>query len=135
MMGLVIVNKWAGVSQYFAEKLLGLPHSPETIAYVVGVLSKRHWSDNDFSNNSIAVAFQEAVVKRQFVEFQRIGDWVLLVDTMMPDHFNGFRDFVENVARMSYYQCFRLMGPQWHVYEELADDLPKLVARVRQRLV
>jgi len=135
MMGLFVADKWTAVNQHFADKLKGLPHSQEAIAYVVGVLGKRKWGEDDMSDQSLVIAFQDALLKRDFVEFQRIGDWVLFVDTVMPAHLHGVRDFAENVARLSYYECFRLMGQQWRVYEELADELPALVARVRHRLV
>ena len=136
MMGLFVADKWTAVNQHFADRLTGLPHSPEVIAYVVGVLGKRRWDDQDLmTDRSLVIVFQDALIKRDFTEFQRIGDWVLFADTVMPDHLNGTRDFAENVGRLSYYECFRLMGNTWRVYEELADDLPKLVARVRQRLV
>lgn len=136
MMGLFVANKWSAVSQHFADRLTGLPHSPETIAYVVGVLGKRRWDDKDLmTDRSLVVVFQDALIKRDFAEFQRIGDWVLFADTVFPDHLNGVRDFAENVGRLSYYECFRLMGQSWRVYEELADELPTLVARVRNRLV
>lgn len=120
---------------WFADRLKGLPHSPEAVAYVVGVLGKRRWEGEDLSNSSLLLEYQAAALKGDFVGFQRIGDWVLFIDSVHPGHFNGVRDFVENIGRLSYYRCFRLMGGSWRVYEELADELPSLAAKVRRRLV
>ncbi len=109
--------------------------NPETIAYIVGVLSKRRWDSDDLSNQSVVLTFQDACLKGDFVTFQRIGDYVLFIDTAYPEHFNGIRECVENVGRLSYQRCFRLMGGKWRVFEELADELPSLVSKVRRRLV
>ena len=135
MMGLIVASKWSAVSELFADRLKGLPHSPETIAYVVGVLGKRRWEDDDLSNESIVLAYQDASLKGDFASLQRIGDWVLFVDSVMPDHIKDVREVVETLGRLSYYRCFRLMGGKWRIYEELADELPKLAGTVRRRLV
>jgi|SRR5579871_4567820 len=135
MMGLFVAEKWTAVNQHFAEKLKALPRDPETVAYVVGVLGKRKWEGDDLSQDSILLAYVDANEKGDFAGFQRIGDWVLFADIMVPAHFTGVREFVENVGRLSYYRCFRLMGGKWRVYEELADDFPRLVTQVRQALV
>jgi hypothetical protein len=135
MMGLFVANKWSAVGEHFADRLKGLPHSPETIAYVVGVLGKRRWDDDDLSNRSVVLAYQEASLKGDFASLQRIGDWVLFVDSVMPDHIKDVRECVETMGRLSYYRCFRLMGGKWRIYEELADELPTLAEIVRRRLV
>jgi hypothetical protein len=136
MMGLVVpATKWSAVNKLFSDRLRGLQGNPETIAYIVGVLSKRRWDEDDLSNQSVVLAFHDAGLKGDFATFQRIGDWVLFIDTVFPEHFNGVRECVENIGRLSYYRCFRLMGGKWHVYEELADELPSLAVKVRHRLV
>jgi hypothetical protein len=127
-----LVTKMDG---WFADRLKGLPHSPEVVAYVVGVLGKRRWDGEDLSNRSLLLTYQAATLVNDFVGFQRIGDWVLFVGSVHPSHFNGVHDFVENIGRLSYNRCFRLMGKQWRLYQELADELPSLVARVHSRLV
>jgi|SRR5579863_3065113 len=133
MMGLIVpVSR---IQDHFASKLDGLPHSPETVAYVVGVLGKKKWAaEDDLSRQSILLAYMDAMERGDFITFQRIGDWVLFIDSVMPNYFEGTREFVENVGRLSYLRCFRLMGNSWRVYEELADELPKLVVSVRRRL-
>jgi hypothetical protein len=135
MMGLIVPAAKTGISDHFAERLTGIPASPEAVAYVVGVLGKRKWDGEDLSNQSVLLAYLDANERGDFVGFQRIGDWVLFIDSVMPAHFNGVREFVESVGRLSYYRCFRLMGQQWRVYEELADEFPRLVTSVRKRLV
>ena len=135
MMGLIVPASKSGISEHFAARLNGLPHSPEAVAYAIGVLGKRKWRDgDDLSDVSLCIVFQDALLKRDFVGFQRIGDWVLFAEIVVPDHIKTYREVAENLARLSYYECFRLMGQQWRVYEELADELPKFTASARQRL-
>jgi hypothetical protein len=123
------------LDRWFAERLRGLQYSPEALAYVAGILSTKKWDLADMSNESVVLAYQGAQLSGDFSAFQRIGDWVLFVDAVHPQHFNGVRDTVETLGRLSYYRCYRLMGGQWRVYEELADELPLLAAKVRRRLV
>lgn len=135
MMDLFIADKWTAVQELFADKLRDLPVSPEVNAYVVGVLAKRRWQEDDLSHQSLVLAYQAASLSGDFSAFQRIGDWVLWVDSVMPAHVHESREVIQNLGRLSYYRCHRLMGGKWKVYEELADDLPSLVRHVRQRLV
>lgn len=131
MMDLIVSR----LDRWFAERLQGLQYSPEALAYVTGVLSNKRWEHMDLSHDSIVMAYQEAQLFGDFSSFQRIGDWVLFIDAVHPQHFNGVRDTVETLGRLSYYRCYRLMGGQWRVYEELADELPLLAAKVRRRIV
>jgi len=127
----LIVKK---LDAWFAERLQGMQYSPEAVAYVTGVLSKRRWEGQDMSHQSVVLAYQDARLKSDFAGFQRIGDWVLFIDSVHPQHFDGVRETVETLGRLSYYRCFRLMGGTWRVYEDLTDELPSLAAKVRRRL-
>jgi len=130
MMDLIVrLDRW------FADRLQGLTYAPETLAYVAGVLSRRSWVDADMSRESVVLAFQDAVMKGDFEEFQRIGDWVLFIDTIHPTHFDGVREAVESIGRNSYYSCHRILRGQWRVYEELADQLPHIARHARRKLV
>jgi hypothetical protein len=123
------------LDKWFAERLTGLRYSPETLAYVAGVLSNRRWEQDNLSNQSVVLAFNEAQQRGDFAGFQRIGDWILFIDAIHPQHFDGIRETVETLGRLSYYRCFRIMNGKWRLYEELADELPSLAAKVRKRLV
>ncbi len=126
-----------GLDGWFTERLQGLRYRPETVAYVTGVLKAlaRPQPGDDFSRTSIVLAYAEARRTGDFALFQRIGDWVLWVDTIMPESLENSRECVESIGQLSYYTCHRIMRGQWVVYEELADELPRIAARVRRSLV
>lgn len=123
------------LDDWFADKLDGLQCAPDTLAYVVGVLGKKRWEGDILAGESIVLAFNDALVTSDFVSFQRIGDWVLWVDSVYPEYINGHRELIESIGRRSYYTCHRIMRGQWHVYEELADELPSIAEKVRRKLV
>lgn len=126
-----------GLDAWFSERLHSLRFHPETMAYVAGVLKTlAHPKEEDvFARKSVILAFQDARLRGDFAEFQRIGDWVLWVDVVLPQNIEGHRDAVESIGRLSYYTCHRIMRGQWRVYEELADELPAIAALARRKLV
>ncbi len=126
-----------GLDGWFAERLHGLQYRPETIAYVAGVLKTlAHPRDeDDFSKKSVVLAYAEAQASGDFATYQRIGDWVLWVNAVLPGSIVGSKDAVESIGRQSYYSCHRILRGQWVVYEELADELPSIARHVRRMLV
>jgi hypothetical protein len=126
-----------GLDAWFAERLQGLRYRPETLAYVGGVLKtlSHPRAEDDLSKQSIVLAYAAARKNGDFATFQRLGDWVLWVDMIFPESIEGSREAIESIGRLSYYACHRIMRGQWVVYEELADELPRIAARVRRSLV
>lgn len=124
-----------GLDAWFADRLQGLNCTPETVAYVVGVLGKRHWDDGDnMSRQSVVLAFNHATFINDFAGFQRIGDWVLFADAVFPETLEQNRLVTVSLGRRAYSRCYQLLKGQWRVYEELADDLPLIAAKVRRKL-
>jgi hypothetical protein len=119
------------LDDWFAERLRGLNCGSDTRAYVVGVLSGHI---DDMSDESVVLAYQDASLKGNFATFQRIGDWTLWVSAFAPHPLKGQRDVVERFGRLSYYACYRIMRGQWRLYEELADELPRLTWCVRKEI-
>jgi hypothetical protein len=127
----------AGLDEWFAARLQGLQYRPETIAYIVAVMKtlSRPRPEDDMSRRSIVLAYADAKKNGDFATFQRIGDWVLWVEAMAPESIEHDRAVVESIGRLSYYTCHRIMKGQWGIYEELADELPRIAVRVRRSLV
>lgn len=122
--------------RWFEERLGDLPQSLETKAYVVSVFTRFvGTSVDDMSDESVVLAFMRAQETADFGGFQRIGDWVLWVETFMPDAVKDKRQVVETFGRLAYARCFRLLKKQWPLYEELADDLPRLTRLARRSLL
>lgn len=126
-----------GLEAWFAERLRGMPYRPETIAYVAGVLKTLgHPREGDvLGTGSVVLAYQDASARSDFAAYQRIGDWILWVDVVMPDRFNSNRTTVETIGRLSYYACHRILRGQWALFEELADALPEIALDARRKLV
>jgi hypothetical protein len=126
-----------GLDSWFADRLHGMRRKPETVAYVAGVLKSlaKPRELDDLSKRSVILEFASARETGDFATFQRIGDWVLWVNIVMPESLEGTREAVESVGRQSYYTCHRILRGQWHVYEELADDLPTIARSARHMLV
>lgn len=126
-----------GLDVWFSERLHELDYRPETLAYVAGVLKAQvsPCHGESLAGQSIVLAFEHARSKGNFVEYQRIGDWILFVDVVLPDSIKHEREVVETIGRLAYYSCYRMMQGRWDVYEELADQLPVLAHHVRNKLV
>jgi len=128
------LNLVASLDRWFSDRLQGLKCSPEALAYVTGVLSQRRWDQADMSKQSVVMAYRDAGLVGDFAGFQRLGDWVLFVDIVHPQHIDPSRELVESLGRLSYYACHRLMMGRWRLYEELADDLPRIASGARRLL-
>ena len=126
-----------GLDSWFADRLHGMRRKPETVAYIAGVLKSlaKPRELDDLSKRSVVLEFASARETGDFATFQRIGDWVLWVNIVMPESLEGTREAVESVGRQSYYTCHRILRGQWRVYEELADDLPTIARSARHMLV
>lgn len=126
-----------GLDSWFAERLQGLHYRPETIAYVAGVLKAQAnpRPEECMAGKSVVLAFAEARERGDFAEYQRIGDWVLFVNVVLPESIEHEREAVTTIGQLSYYSCYRLIHYKWDLYEELADELPSLALHVRLKLV
>lgn len=122
------------LNRWFVDRLDGLRCREDTRAYVTGVLIG-FCPEGDMSRESVVLAYAEARTRGNFAAFQRIGDWVLWVDAINPAYIRENREVVESIGRLSYYTCHRIMRRQWHVYEELADELPRIARGVQHQIL
>jgi hypothetical protein len=133
-MGLITVTR---LESWFADQLQDLNCSPETLAYVVGVLKAlgQPKAGEDMSKQSVIMAYQAASMSGEFAGFQKLGDWVLWTDVVCPDFVDVNRQVFESFGQLSYLSCHKILRGQWHVFEELANELPSIASRVRRKLV
>lgn len=120
---------------WFASRLQDVKCSEDTKAYVTGIMCRFRSAQDDMSNESIVLAYADAKRSGQFVTFQRIGDWTVWIGSMYPARIEQHREVTESIARLSFYTCHRLLNGKWRVFEELADDLPKIVNDVHNCLL
>ncbi len=122
------------LDSWFAERLQTLNYGENTRAYVASVLAKFHPNKDILTNSSIVLSFNAAKLHGDFVAFQRIGDYVLWVDSIFPQHINENKEIIELIGRMSYYRCHHIMRKQWLVFEELADEFPNIVNDIHEQI-
>lgn len=102
--------------------------SREARAYLVSTLDRVSRDPHlDMSDSSIILSYASAA---GFPDFQRIGDWVLFRASILPTCNDRIAiDF----GRLAYARCYRIVR-SWRVYDELSDDLPRVVAEIRSRV-
>lgn len=132
----MMIETVTGLDTWFSNRLTGLDCSSEACAYVVGVLKaqSRPNANDCLAGESITLAYAKARFTGDFAAHQRIGDWVLFANIIVPDSVKEDRILIEAVGRLSYYACHRILREQWLVYKEIADRFPTLVVQARNRL-
>jgi hypothetical protein len=121
------------LEDWFCRSLEGIKVSRDARAYLVSLFSSMRSARNDMSDESIVLAFAAARNTGEFLKFQRIGDYVLWGLSFAPESFE-VPEVAIDLGRLSYYTCWRLTNKQWVVYEELADDLPRLRIELRRSM-
>lgn len=119
------------LTDWFADHLDGAVLSEPTRAYVVSVMAGMNPDAVFGPGESVVLAYAEARAAHDFVRFQRIGDWVLWVEVWAPAYVARDQRVVESIGRLSYATCHRILRGTWPIYEELADQLPDIVAELR----
>lgn len=120
---------------FFDERLTKLNVRDDTRAYVVGVLNDMRMAKNhDMSKQSITLAYFEAIQTGSLVGFQKIGDWVLFSQVMVPESIKE-RSLTLEFGRKSYGQCWRILQGQWVLYDELAIRLDEIALDARKLLM
>jgi hypothetical protein len=127
------MERFTRLEDWFCRHLEGVEASPDARAYLVSLFSSMRSTRDDMSRESIVLAFAEARTTGEFQKFQRIGDWVVWGMSFAPESFET-KEVVIDLGRLSYYACWRMTNKEWRVYEELADDLPRLTKDMRRRL-
>lgn len=119
------------IRDWFDERIKHIKCDEKTRAYIVGVYSEQVFVSKDLSDQSIVLLYHNA---DGFQTYQSIGDWVLWLGTFCEPAFKKHETVYESFARLSYYRCYELLNRQWKVYEELADDLPRILGESRKIL-
>ena len=123
------------LDDWFANQLTDIKCSPMAKAYITGVFATKNADFVMSKNESIVLAFHYAKESGDFLSFQKIGDWVLWVDSVNPTFIKGHHEITETIARLSYFSCHRIMRGKWPIYEELADNFPQIVNDIRVRML
>lgn len=110
----------SSLADYFEEEMKQLRCGEETRAYIVGVLSKYRFANDDLSKKSITIEFGLAKWNNDFERFQRIGDYLFFANSFCRESLNGAsKEYYYSLAQLSYFSCFRTI--KWRSFEEIAD--------------
>lgn len=121
------------LGSFFTDVLQKLRCEEDTRAYIISVFSKYRNSTFDLSQESITLAYARASFHQDFLGFQTIGDWLFFANTLFPESLSKTsKGYYHNLARLSYYSCYRLINRQWVLFERLADDFVPLSEATRQ---
>lgn len=121
------------LEDWFCEQLQEVSVSDPARAYLTTLFSSMKTTKDDMSRESVVLAYARARDRREFSEFQRIGDWTIWSLSMVPEHVKE-HDLAVDLGRLSYYACWRMLRGEWTLYEELADDLPRISRKVSKAL-
>lgn len=115
------------LGSFFTDVLQKLRCEEDTRAYIISVFSKYRNSTFDLSQESITLAYARASLHQDFLGFQTIGDWLFFANALFPESLSKTsKGYYHNLARLSYYSCYRLINRQWVLFERLADDFVPL---------
>jgi hypothetical protein len=123
----------AALRAWFTDLVASIEVQDATRAYIIDVMSTLGY-DCNLHGQSIVLAYYDACSTGSFSSFKRIGDWVLWVASFAPESIEIHREVNESIGRLSYYACHRILNKKWYLYEELADDMPKIVHGVQLAL-
>jgi hypothetical protein len=123
------------ITIFFEDLLNDLKCQQDTKAYIVSIYGKYKGAENDLSKYSITDVFSQARAKQDFLTYQNLADWIFFINTVAPQHLKfASKDYYDNVARASYYTCYRMINREWKLYEELADRFINLTGQVKKKL-
>lgn len=123
------------ITDFFSEMLGNLKCQKETQAYIISIYEKYKSSQFDLSKDSITLQFTQARLKRDFLTYQNLGDWIFFVNTLTPSFVHeGGKEYYDTIARLSYYSCYNIIDRKWKLFEELADDFVSLETQVKSKL-
>lgn len=122
------------LTAFFEEALTDLNCRPDTKSYLIHLYSDFRSTHNDLSNDNLTILFAQAKLTNDFHLHQKLADYIFFIKTMVPRHFNNTNDYYENLARLSYYSCYKLINKSWPLYEELSDNFRTLEYQARHQL-
>lgn len=124
------------ITDFFDELLTDIECQRDTRAYITSIYGKFRTARFDLSKDSVTLLFAQGRDKQDFLTYQNLGDWLFYTSTLMPNYLqHASQEYYDTIARLSYYSCYRLINRQWRLFEELADRLPILEKRVKDRLI
>lgn len=126
---------YKNLNDFFSEVLTDLSCERETQSYIVSVFCKYKSSSFDLSNQSLTILYSIGKSKMDFNTFQNIGDWIMFCGSLTPGSLkDASEDYYNQLAQISYYNCFRIINKKWVLFEELSDNFVEIRKEIQQKL-
>lgn len=124
------------VSKFFEEKLSDIKCSDDTKAYIISIYSNyKQSTEDDLSQGNITLRFCQARTNHKFLEYQRLGNYILYAETLYPESLRfASKDYYDEIAKLSYLSCYNLINRQWQLYYELYSKFNYLEHEIKSRL-
>lgn len=117
---------FSNLEKVLIKRLVDLNCDDLTRAYIASILIKYKNTNFDYSRDSLTLLFEKASMERNFLLFQNIGDWIFFSQSIFPQHYISLQSYIENLGRLSYDRCYKIINKEFKIYQNLADDLPYL---------
>lgn len=116
------------LERFFTEKINVLQNREDTKAYIVSTFLKYKASEDDLSQNILALEYAKAKFEHNFNKFQKLADWILFTKSLYPESLNNAsEEYYLSLAQSAYYKCYLIINRSWVLFEELADKLPDII--------
>lgn len=123
------------ITDFFEDQLNNIKCQIDTKAYIIGIYKKYMSTQYDLSKNSVTLLFAQARLNQDFLIYQNLGDWIFFSNTIAPTHLKyASKDYYDQIARTSYYSCYKLINKQWKLFEELSDNFLTIETEVKNKL-
>jgi len=121
------------VKDYFTDILDEVDCQEITKAYIVSILGQYKEPKFNYAGESLCLIFGKAKENQDFITFQNIGDFIFFCETIFPGSL-GMTEYYHGLAKLSFFQCYRLTYKKINIYEEMADQFTPLTLMVRKAI-
>ena len=126
---------YKNLNDFFSEVLSDLSCDPKTRSYIISVFCKYKNANFDLSNDSLTILYFKAREKMDFATFQNIGDWIMFSESMKRNNLkHASEEYYDELAKISYWNCFKLINKQWLLFEELSDNFTEIKKEIRNSI-
>lgn len=124
---------FSNLNDFFTKALGDLNCHPYTRAYLINLYAGYHKTTHDLSQDNLTLLFLKARTNNDFYLLQQCADWIFYLQTMWPEQKTSTA-YYQDIARLSYYSCYKIINRQLPLYIELADNFIILENQAKEKL-
>lgn len=117
--------------QQYLECKINITCKESTKSYIIGNLA--NIKRNDLSKDSITLFYGKAVQNYNFEKFQNLADHLFFIECFFPENLkNASAKYYNDIAKKSYYSCYKIVNKRWILFEELADQFEVYTRTIKE---